>query len=182
MTGRTLLSIAILAVAIEHAGAQFGGMPGTPPGGPGTGGFGNPPSGPPPQCQALLSIRDDLQKHGAAIQAANKKKSDVKIACQLFRTYIATEAKMLRMLEADGSSCGAGPQVLQQVRDSHVKAQQIGKQVCDAARGPYRYDLPPEHWREYNPDRDRRERWRQYQRLAGAATARSPSGSAAATH
>jgi len=61
----------------------------------------------------------------------------VKVACRLFRTYIATEAKMLRMLEADGGSCGAGPQIIQQVRASHAKAQQIGKQVCDAAaRGP----------------------------------------------
>ena len=44
---------------------------------------------------------------------------------------------MLKMLEADGAACGAGPQVVQQVRGSHAKAQQIGKQVCDAAaRGP----------------------------------------------
>ena len=44
---------------------------------------------------------------------------------------------MLKMLEADGPACGAGPQVVQQVRGGHAKAQQIGKQVCDAAaRGP----------------------------------------------
>ena len=37
----------------------------------------------------------------------------------------------------DGPSCGVPPQVIQQVRGSHAKAQQIGKQVCDAAaRGP----------------------------------------------
>ena len=78
-----------------------------------------------------------MQKHGAAIEAANDKKADVKVACRLFRSYIATEAKMLRMLEADGASCGAGAQIIQQVRGSHAKAQQIGKQVCDAAaRGP----------------------------------------------
>jgi hypothetical protein len=135
---RALLALAIVGSTIPYAGAQFGGMPGMP-GGPGAGGggFGGPPAGPPPKCQALLTIRDDLQKHGAAIQAANEKKADVKIACRLFRNYIATEAKMLRMLEADGQACGAGPQVLQQVRGSHAKAQQIGKQVCDAAaRGP----------------------------------------------
>ena len=135
---RALLALAIVGSTIPYAGAQFGGMPGMP-GGPGAGGggFGGPPAGPPPKCQALLSMRDDLQKHGAAIQAANEKKSDVKVACRLFRNYIATEAKMIRMLEADGPACGAAAQVLQQVRGSHVKAQQIGKQVCDAAaRGP----------------------------------------------
>jgi hypothetical protein len=144
MMGRGLLSIAILAVAIPHAGAQFGGTPGTLPGGPGAmpdspaaGGFGGPPPGPPPKCQALLTIRDELQKHGKAIEAANQKKVDVKIACRLLKNYIGTEAKMLRMLEADGAACGAGALVIQQVRGSHARAQQIGKQVCDAAaRGP----------------------------------------------
>ena len=61
----------------------------------------------------------------------------MKVACGLFRKYIATEAKMIKMLEVDGPGCGAGAQVLQQVRGSHAKAQKIGKQVCDAAaRGP----------------------------------------------
>ena len=139
MAGRGLLTIAILAAALQHAGAQFGGTPGMPDGPPGEV-FQSPPSAPPPKCQALTTTRDELQKHGAAIQAANKKKADVRVACRLFRSYIATEAKMLKLLEADGASCGAGPQVIQQVRNSHAKAQQIGKQVCDAAqRPPYQY-------------------------------------------
>jgi hypothetical protein len=134
---RALLAVAIVGTTLHQAGAQFGGMPGMP-GSPGmSGGFGGPPSGPPPKCQALLSVRDELQKHGEAIASANQKKADVKIACRLFRSYIATEAKMIKMLEADGPSCGAPASVLQQVRGSHAKAQQIGKQVCDAAaRGP----------------------------------------------
>jgi hypothetical protein len=134
---RALLAVAIVGTTLHQAGAQFGGMPGMP-GGPGmSGGFGGPPSGPPPKCQALLSVRDELQKHGEAIASANQKKADVKVACGLFRKYIATEAKMLKMLETDGPSCGAPASVLQQVRGSHAKAQQIGKQVCDAAaRGP----------------------------------------------
>jgi hypothetical protein len=132
---RALLAIAIVGTTLHHAGAQFGGMPGMP-GGPGAG-FGGPPAAPPPQCQTLMAVRDELQKHGAAIEAANQKKADVKVACQLFRTYIATEAKMLKMLDANGPSCGVPPQINQQVRGSHAKAQQIGKQICDAAaRGP----------------------------------------------
>ncbi len=147
--GRVLLVIAIIAGAMSQAVAQFGGTPGLP-GGPSGGSpaetFRDPPhtrpqSGPPPKCQALLTTRDELQKHGKAIEAANRKKADVKVACRLFRSYIATEGKMLRMLEADGPACGAGAQVIQQVRGSHAKAQQIGKQVCDAAaRGPRLFD------------------------------------------
>jgi hypothetical protein len=136
---RALLAIAIVGGTIPYARAQFGGMPGMPgSGGPSPGaGFGAPQQGPPPKCKALLDIREELQKHGLAIQAANEKKADVKVACGLFKRYIATEAKMIKMLEVDGPSCGAGAQVVQQVRGSHAKAQQIGKQVCDAAaRGP----------------------------------------------
>jgi hypothetical protein len=135
---RALLAVGIVVATIPYAGAQFGGMPGMPGGGgvPGAG-FGGPPQGPPPKCAALLAIRDELQKLGQAISAANDKKADVKVACGLFRKYISTEAKMIKMLEADGPGCGAGPQVLQQVRGSHATAQKVGKQVCEAAaRGP----------------------------------------------
>ena len=45
--------------------------------------------------------------------------------------------KMLKSLETNGTSCGVPAEVVQQVRGSHAKAKQIGKQVCDAAaRGP----------------------------------------------
>ena len=131
MVCRALLATAIVGITLHQAGAQFGGMPGAP-GGPGAG-FGGPPAGPPPQCQQLLSLRDDLQKYGSAIEAANSRKADVKIACRLFRTYLATEAKMLRALETVGPQCGVPQQVNQQVKASHAKATQIGKTVCDAA-------------------------------------------------
>jgi hypothetical protein len=139
MICRALLAIAIVGLTIPHAGAQFGGMPGMPGGGGGgaPGGAFGPPQAPPAQCQQLLVLRDELQKHGAAISEANDKKADVKIACRLFRNYIATEAKMLKLLDTSGPSCGVPKEVNQQVRGSHAKAQQLGKQVCDAAaRGP----------------------------------------------
>jgi hypothetical protein len=138
MVCRALLAAAIVAITFGHAGAQFGGMPGMPgsPGG-GGGGFGGPPQGPPPQCQELLTLRESLQKHGKAIESANSRKADVKVACRLFRNYLATEARMIKALDTHGRSCGVPPQVNKQVRDSHAKAGQIGKQVCDAAaRGP----------------------------------------------
>ena len=68
MICRVLLAMAIVGLTIPYAGAQFGGMPGMPGSGPPGGGFGGPPQGPPPQCKELLSLRDDLQKHGAAIE------------------------------------------------------------------------------------------------------------------
>jgi hypothetical protein len=132
MIGRALLAIAIIAATLDRATAQSGDMPGLR-----GGALAGALLGRPPKCQALLDIRDELQKHSEAISAANQKSADVKTACGLFRKYIATEAKMLKMLEADGAACGAPAQVLPQVRGQHAKAQQLGKQVCAAAaRGP----------------------------------------------
>jgi hypothetical protein len=100
-------------------------------------GFGGPPAAPPPECQQLLKTRDEVQKHGQAIEAANEKKATVQVACRLFKNYLSAEMRMIKALESIGPKCGVPPQVAQQVRGSHAKAAQVGKQVCDAAaRGP----------------------------------------------
>jgi hypothetical protein len=134
VTGYRVLPLVAMLVAVPFAaGAQFGGPPGSLPGGPGMG-LGGPPAAPPPKCQALLAIRDELQRHWAAIEAERlNKKADVKVACRLFRNYAVTYFSMSKMLDSDGPSCGVPPQVLSQVRESHAKAQQMRKQVCDAA-------------------------------------------------
>ena len=139
---RTVALVALLAAApIHQAGAQFGGMmPGGPgmggPAGPGMGGFGAPTQ-PPPGCQQLLTMRDETQKAGQAIQQANERKANVQIACRLFRTFLATEAKFMRAMEEHSQQCGVPPQALKQVKDGHIKASEIGKQVCEAAaQGP----------------------------------------------
>jgi len=122
------------------AGAQFGGMPGLPggsPGGvPGVGGFGAPPA-PPPACQQLLTLRDETQKHGIAIQKANERKATVQEACKLFKTYLAAEAKFIRGLGDNSRTCGVPPDAIKQAKEGHAKAGQVGKQVCEAAaQGP----------------------------------------------
>jgi len=65
--------LALAALPVGSAVAQFGGMPGMPgspgmPGAPGMpgmpgAGFGAPQA-PPPGCQQLLTYRDETQKHG----------------------------------------------------------------------------------------------------------------------
>jgi hypothetical protein len=128
MIGRALL-IAILVMTINQAGAQFGGMPGTPryPE------FGLPPWPPPAQGVALKGILSDLQERGQAIGAAYERKANAKVTCQLFRNFLAASTKAVKTLDADGAACGAPPQVQQRLRDTQVTAQKIGQQVCDAA-------------------------------------------------
>jgi hypothetical protein len=134
MLSRALLVILIAGATIDLVAAQFGGAPGLPEGAPGAP-FVQPPAAnsPPEHCRELLALRDELQKHGTAISAANEKGADVKVACRLFRSYIVTEYRLLQAMDAHGGSCGVPKEIYQQVRSSHAKAQQIGKQVCDAA-------------------------------------------------
>lgn len=138
-----LLGLVGLLAAIPPgpAGAQFGGMPGLPggpgspagPSGPGPGGGFGAPSGPPPACQQLLAMRDEVEKHGRAIQAANQRHAAVSDACKLFKTFLAVEGKFLKGLEENSAACGVPPQVLSQAKAGHSNATKAGKQVCDAA-------------------------------------------------
>jgi hypothetical protein len=138
---RTLLFATVVVAAPFVAHAQFGGMPGMPGSMPGgmPGGFGAPPpqAGPPPACRELLTLRDETQKHGMAIQKANERKADVKDACRLFKNFLAAEAKFIKGLEDNSRTCGVPPEAIKQAREGHAKAGQIGKQVCEAAaQGP----------------------------------------------
>jgi hypothetical protein len=138
---RALPLVAMLIAVPCTANAQFGGMPGMPggmPGGvPGGGGFSGPPMAPPPGCQQLLTLRDETQKHGMAIQKANERKASVQEACRLFKNFLAAETKFMKGIEEHGRTCGAPPDLLKQMKESHAKAAQIGKDVCEAAaQGP----------------------------------------------
>ncbi len=136
---RVLSLAAVLGLASAHSAlAQFGGMPGMP-GAPGMGGgFGGPPAGPPPVCQQLMVMRDEAQKNGGAIAAAQhrKVKPELTEVCKLFKTFIASEAKFIQGMSENVSVCGVPPQAIKSYQESHGKAVQIGKQVCDAAEHP----------------------------------------------
>jgi len=112
-------------------------MPGLP-GGPGFGGpLIAPDAGPPAPCQQLLAMRDETRKNATAIQKASEKKQGPDVACKLFKTFLATEAKMIKGIETNAQLCGVPPDMPKQMKVGHAKAEQIAKQVCEAAaRGP----------------------------------------------
>jgi hypothetical protein len=138
------LVLVLAAVPLSPAAAQFGGMPGMPgspspgmsPGMPGMG-FGAAPQEPPVVCQQLLANRDEAAKYGQALHAAGQKKAGPEELCKLFKTFLASEGKMVKGLEQNSATCGVPPEVIKQVKASHEKAAQVGKSVCDAAaQGP----------------------------------------------
>ena len=145
-----LLATALTLIPLGMANAQFGGMPGMPgspgmpgyPGMPGSAempsspGFGAPQA-PPAACQSLLALRDETAKHGQAIQAAGKKKAPPTETCKLFKAFIASEAKLVKGMEENSSTCGVPADVVKTIKQAHAKAGEIAKAVCDAAaQGP----------------------------------------------
>jgi hypothetical protein len=136
---RVLSLVAVLAMASAYsAQAQFGGMPGSP----GMGGFGAPPAapqaGPPPVCLQLMTMRDEYQKNGAALGAAQQRKEKIEAAeaCKLFKVFLASEAKFIQGLTENSTTCGVPPQTIKQFQEGHGKASVVGKQVCEAAEHP----------------------------------------------
>src|SRR5713226_6999033 len=107
------LVLALAALPPWPAAAQFGGIPGTSPG------LG---TAPPPQCQQLLSYRDETRKHGQALQAAGQKKAPAEEVCTLFKAFLAAETKLVDGLEEHSAACSVPAEVIKQVKASHAKA------------------------------------------------------------
>jgi hypothetical protein len=134
--------LAVAALTLPPAQAQFGGMPGMPggpgmPGTPGGPGFGAQRPAPPAECQQLLTLRDETEKRGKALQAAGKRKAGPDVACKLFKAYLAAEMKMIKALERNGSRCGVPADMPKQLRGQHAKAETAAKNICEvAAQGP----------------------------------------------
>jgi hypothetical protein len=95
-----------------------------------------------PACQQLLSNRDEVAKHGQALQVAGQKKAPSEELCRLFKAFLAAESKMLKGLEEHSATCGVPPEVLNQVKDGHGKASQMGKRVCELAARPTIMPVP----------------------------------------
>jgi hypothetical protein len=100
-----------------------------------------------------LALRDETQKHGKAIQEANQRKASVQEACRLFKSFLWAEARFVNSLEENSQACGVPAEVIKQARESHAKAGQVGKQVCDAAaqEGPRPRGPTGDFWPWYGP-------------------------------
>ena len=126
---RTILLAALIVATPLCVSAQIGDEP---PGSPGT----LPPAqspAPPPACQQLLALRDEVQKHAMSIQEASERKAPVQDGCRLFKIYLNAEVQFIRGLENNSRTCGVPPDAIKQANEGHAKAEQVGKKVCEAA-------------------------------------------------
>lgn len=99
-----------------------------------------PPGGgaPPAVCETFPAIRQATEKDAMAIKLAGERKASREEVCPLFKTFAASEAKMVKFLTTNQATCGVPPDVVKQVKGNHAKTVQIRNQVCAAgpAGGP----------------------------------------------
>jgi hypothetical protein len=86
---------------------------------------------PPAVCNDFVEIRTAAEKGALAIRSATQRKAPAPELCPLFKNYNATEAKMLKFMTDNKSTCGVPDQVIGQVKASYTKTSQITKQVCN---------------------------------------------------
>jgi hypothetical protein len=90
----------------------------------------------PPCVQEFFKLREDAEKKGLAIKAANTRKASPQEACQLFGAFIASQAKMLKYANDNTVWCGIPPQVVENLKQSIAKISEVRTRVCQAAAAP----------------------------------------------
>jgi hypothetical protein len=142
MVGRgPVLLTALTCVFARLAAAQDAPPVPFPPPAPLAPGFSASPPAPPAACQELIASRDDYQKNGAAIQA-KKGKADPPEACKLFKTFLASETKMLQGLEQHQQECGVPTDIIKHLRDEKTNVTKLTGQICEVAANPQRPSGP----------------------------------------
>jgi hypothetical protein len=115
-----LLAMCLLPCAAGTAAAQF------------------PPL--PQQQQPCIAdfgkLRDDAAKKASAIRTASARHANPREACQLFNAFSAAEAKMLKYATDNSVWCGIPPQIIDSIKQSHAKTNEIRVKVCQAAAAP----------------------------------------------
>jgi hypothetical protein len=83
-----------------------------------------------------MVLRDDVQKNGEALKAANERHAPPAEACKLFKAFLATEAKFVQGMQANQQVCGVPPQAVKNMQEEQGKVTMVAKQVCDVAEHP----------------------------------------------
>jgi hypothetical protein len=122
------LAVGISAVGLgtPTASAQMPGMPGMQAA---------PPAGASP-CEGFQPLRDDAQKKGAAIGAAQKRHADRQEMCKLLTAFSAAELKAALFLEKNKTWCGVPEQAVTSAKETHVKTEHFREVVCAPAPQP----------------------------------------------
>ena len=112
------LALGVSAVGVRTASAQMTGQ------------------GPSP-CDGFLPLRDDAQKKGAAIGAAQKRHAERQEMCKLVTVFSTAEEKAAQFLEKNKSWCGVPDEAIASAKDMHAKTVHFKEVVCSPAPQPH---------------------------------------------
>lgn len=102
--------------------------------------FDQPPQqqGEPPCMKDFTKLRDDAEKHAAAVMAAQKAKVPLPEACKVLSAFAASQDRFLAFAKKNQTTCGIPPQLIQQISIGHANVTKARTRVCQMAAAPQR--------------------------------------------
>ena len=91
----------------------------------------------PSPCNGFFPLRDDAQKKGAAIAAAEKRHADRQELCKVVTVFSAAEEKAALYLEKNKGWCGVPDQAISSAKEMHAKTVKFREMVCAPAPQPH---------------------------------------------
>ena len=86
-------------------------------------------------------LKADAEKRGMALKKAMeaKQKPSREDACNMFKSYSAAEAKVVKFIVDNSATCGIPPEAAKAMKANHERTLQSQHQICTvAAAGPGR--------------------------------------------
>jgi hypothetical protein len=88
-------------------------------------------------CAGFMPLRNDAQKKGMAIGAAEKRHTDRKEMCTLVSRFSVAEEAALKYLEQNKTWCGIPDIAITSAKATHEKTLKFREAVCSLAPEPH---------------------------------------------
>jgi hypothetical protein len=85
--------------------------------------------------EKFAPIRAEAEKRANAIKAASDRKAPPQEACNLIKSYIQAEAKLIAYVTTKQTACGIPAEIPKQLKANAARSGQMQKAVCQAAAG-----------------------------------------------
>jgi hypothetical protein len=100
----------------------------------------SPFAAPPTQAGAIdacmkefLPMREEAEKRGKLLRTASDKRLGPDKACELIKSFIQAEMKMMKYVETNSARCGIPPQIGEQLKAGHKHSEEMKTKICNAA-------------------------------------------------
>ena len=100
------------------------------------GGFGQQQQQQPPCMDEFMKVRGEFERRAKAVEAAGKRKPSPDEACKLISSFVESGTRLIKFVEANTRSCSIPPEILTNLKTSHVDHVQLRTRVCNAAAQP----------------------------------------------